>query len=294
VDGDRVYVESHYGDVVCFETADGKEVWRKNLLKDFNGEQITWAFSESPLVDGDKVIVTPGGRGGTVVALNKRTGETVWRTKDWTDAPAYTGAIVAEVGGIRQYIQTSERTLAGIAADSGKVLWKTPRKGRTAVIPSPIYHDGYVYVTTGYGQGCQLFKITEAGGTFSAKLVYGNTVMVNHHGGVVLVDGKVYGHSEQGGWTCQDFKTGEADWQEPRKFGKGSVIYADGHLYLRQEGGPGTIALVEATPKGYTEVSRFNPPDRSRNQAWPHPAIANGKLYIRDQDVLLCYDIKAK
>jgi outer membrane protein assembly factor BamB len=162
------------------------------------------------------------------------------------------------------------------------------------VIPTPICADDHVYVTSGYGVGCNLFKISAAGGKFAAEQVYANKVMVNHHGGVVKLGDYVYGHSDSKGWTCQNFKTGEAKWQEKGKVGKGALVYADGRLYLRQEDKEGTIALIEASPDGYKELGRFDQPDRTKKNSWAHPVVVDGKLYIRDQDTLLCYDVKAK
>lgn len=184
--------------------------------------------------------------------------------------------------------------MAGLAATDGRLLWRAPRKGVTAVVPTPIYHDGYVYVASGYGVGCNLFKITAADGKFSAKEVYANKVMTNHHGGVVLIGSHLYGFADGKGWTCQDFLTGKAVWQEKGKLGKGSLVYADGMLYLREEAKRGTVALIEATPEGYREKGRFDQPDRSEMNSWPHPVVIAGRLYLRDQDMLLCYDLRTK
>ncbi len=163
-----------------------------------------------------------------------------------------------------------------------------------AVVPTPIVHDHFVYVTSGYGVGCDLFKIDTSTSEFKADKVYANKVMVNHHGGVILYQDNIYGYSDGGGWTCQNFADGKAAWQEKKALGKGSIAYADGHFYLRAESGPGTIVLIDATPDGFKERGRFNPPDRSQLNSWPHPVVTGGKLYIRDQDVLLCYDVKMK
>ena len=147
-------------------------------------------------------------------------------------------------------------------------------------------------MTSGYGVGCNLFKVSEAVGKFTAQGVYANKVMANHHGGVIKVGDCVYGYSEGKGWTCQDFKSGAAKWEEKEKLGKGSIAYADGHFYLRTED-KGTVALIDASPDGYHEHGRFEQPSRSKEKAWPHPVISGGKLYLRDQDVLLCYNLKA-
>ena len=293
VDGDLLYSLDQWGDLVCFATETGIEKWRKQLEKDLGGSRPGWGFAEAPLVDGDKVVVTPGGSKGAIAALDKKSGAVIWRSTGFTDAPHYSSLIIAEIGGVRQYIQLTAASVVGVAAADGKVLWRTPRRGSVAVIPTPIESDGFVYVTSGYGAGCNLFQVTEKGGQFSVREVYANKVMTIHHGGAVKVGDFVYGFSDGKGWTCQDFKTGNAKWQDKGKLGKGSLTYADGHFYLRAED-KSTMALIEASPVGYREQGRFTPPDLSGKETWPHPVVANGRLYIRDQDVLLCYDVKGK
>jgi outer membrane protein assembly factor BamB len=293
VDGELVFALGQYGEVLCANASDGREIWRKHLTTDFDGPLPEWGFAESPLVDGDRVVFTPGGPKGTVVALNKKTGALIWQSKDWTDNAHYSSIIVAEIGSVRQYIQLTEQSLAGLSPNDGAVLWKVRRKGSTAVIPTPIYSDGYVYVTSGYGIGCNLFKVAHGSG-FTATQVYANPVMQNQHGGVVKVGDYLYGHSESKGWTCQSFKSGQAVWQEKSKLGKGSIAYADGLLYCREESENGVVALLEATPAGFVEKSRFTPPDQSGKKSWPHPVIAGGQLFLRDQDVLLCYGLQKK
>jgi len=292
VEGGLLVAVGQWGELACLETASGKELWRKDYAKDFGGKLPHWGYAESPLIDGDKVVITPGGSEGSVVALNKKTGALIWRSKEFTDSPHYSSLIVAVIGGVRQYVQLTADSVAGIAAADGKLLWRAPRKGKTAVIPTPIYSDGCVYVTSAYGIGCNLLKVTQAGGKFTAEEVYANKVLGNKHGGVIKVGGFVYGHADDKGWTCQDFKTGAAKWQD-NKLGKGSLIYADHRFYVRAED-KGTVALIEASPNGYREHGRFEQPDRSDKKAWPYPVIAAGKLYLRDMDVLLCYDVKAK
>jgi outer membrane protein assembly factor BamB len=293
VDGALVFGLGQFGDLVCVERNTGRERWRTSLSKDFDGRAGGWGYSESPLIDGDKLICSPGGPQGTLLALNKETGAVIWRTKDFTDSAEYSSPIVTEIAGERQYIQLTGNSVAGVAAGDGRVLWRASRRGSTAVIPTPIFHDNHVYVTSGYGIGCNLFKITKAGSDFKAEEVYANKVMVNHHGGVVRVGEHLYGHSDRGGWTCQAFKSGNVVWSE-KGIGKGSLVCADGHLYLRSEGSKGTVALIEAAPAGYKEKGRFDQPQRSGKESWPHPVVANGKLYLRDQDLLLCYDVRPR
>jgi outer membrane protein assembly factor BamB len=292
VDGDLVFALGQFGDLVCVESATGKERWHKNLKSDFAGKMMSdWGYSESPLIDGDKLICTPGGPRGTLIALNKTTGAELWRTATLKDSAAYCSVIVAEIGGQRQYIQLTDASVFGVAAENGKVLWRAPRRGETAVIATPVFYDNSVYVTSGYGVGCNLFKITANDREFKAEQVYANKVMVNHHGGVIRIGEYIYGYSDGKGWVCQEFKTGKMVWEEKNKLGKGSITYADGHFYLRGEE-KGTVVLIAASPEGYKPTGRFEQPGRSDQMAWPHPVIAHDKLYLRDQDVLLCYDLK--
>jgi outer membrane protein assembly factor BamB len=303
VDAALVYGLNQHGDLLCAEVASGAERWRRNLRRDFGGEVGGWDYAESPLVDGSKLVVAPGGRQGAIVALNKLTGEKLWQTRNFTDRVEYSSIITAELGGVRQYILLTQQSVVGVSPQDGSVLWFAPRKGDVAVIPTPIAHDGHVYVTSGYGVGCNLFRVESRGGRFEAREVYANKEMVNHHGGVIRLGDHLYGYSDgsnkdgaraESGWTCQTLKTGEVIWRDRRKLGKGSIAYADGRFYLRGESGKGTLVLIEATPKGFVEHGRFDQPDRSDKNSWPHPVIANGRLYVRDQDVLLCYDVTRK
>jgi outer membrane protein assembly factor BamB len=292
VDGALIFVLDAWGDLVCVNAADGKPQWRKSLVKDLGGTPPTWGYSESPLVDGEQVVVTPGGAKGAVAAFNKKTGQLLWQSKEFTDAAQYSSIIPTEIDGARQYVQLTSASVAGVAADDGALLWQAWRRGNVAVIPTPLVAGNEIYVTSGYGAGCNLFKVTKADGKFSAEQVYANHVMVNHHGGVVRVGDYIYGYSDGKGLTCQNARTGAALWAEKTKIRKGSVSYADGRLYCREEDS-GAVILVDAAPNGYVEKGRFDQPERTEAKAWPHPVIANGKLYLRDQDLLLCYDLKA-
>jgi len=293
VDGDLIFTVDQWGELVCVRTSDGKEQWRKNYEKDFGASRPEWGFAESPLVDGDHVIVTPGGSKGAMVALKKKTGEVVWQSKEPTDQTQYASIMAAPIGGARHYCQISMENVFGISATDGALLWKVTRKGRTAVIPTPIVEDDLVYFTSGYGVGCELYKISGSGNSFAAEKVYANKNMVNHHGGVVKLGQHLYGYSDGKGLVCQDFKTGENTWAEKEKIKKGAVSFADGMLYCREEDS-GRMLLVAATTEGYQEKGQFEQPDRTEKKAWPHPTIANGKLYLRDQDLMLIYDLKAK
>jgi len=246
------------------------------------------------LVDGDKLIVTPGGPDASIVALEKKTGNLIWKAKvQGSDAAHYASIIATEIEGVRQYVQFMSGGVVAVAAEDGKFLWRynAPHNG-TANCSTAIASDGHVFAASGYGTGGGLAKIAKSGDSFSADEVYFTKHMKNHHGGMVLVDGYIYG-SNEGLLACLDFKTGEVKWEE-RIPGKGSIAFADGRLYYRNEGGKGTVFLVDANPNKFVLRGKFDQPNRSGANAWPHPVIANGRLYLRDQNVLLCYDVKAK
>ena len=299
MDGEKLYLIRGNGQIHCLSTADGKMIWQKELVKDFGGKMMSnWGYSESPLVDGNLVICTPGGSQGTLIALDKNTGALVWASKEWTDDAAYSSPIVAEVGGIRQYIQQSGKGVAGISATDGKLLWRVEIAGyRVAVIPSPVFHDNTVYVTSGYNAGCNLIQLTRAGNNINAKVVYANSNMVNQHGGVVLVNGHIYGFTDGMGFVCQNLKSGEIVYRERiNEIIKGATLAINDRLILLNER-DGRMVVVAASPDGWKEFGRMEIPERSKvpsrdNMVWTHPVVANGKLYIRNHDLLFCFDLK--
>ena len=292
VDGNLIYAMDQFGELVCVNL-EGKLQWSRSCVNDFGGTVPRWGFSESPLVHGDFVVITPGGRKGAMVALDKKTGALIWQSEDFTDLAHYSSIVAAEIGGVTHYVQLTEQHVVGIAPADGSVLWKAARAGRVAVIPTPIVDGSSVYVTSGYNVGSNLFKISSGNGKFAAEQVYANRTMVNHHGGAIKVGEYVYGYSDGKGLVCQNFSTGEVTWAERDKVKKCAVSYADGMLYCREEG-DGTMVLVEASPTGFSEKGRFAQPDRSSKYAWPHPVIADGKLLLRDQNTLLCYEVRGK
>jgi outer membrane protein assembly factor BamB len=294
VDGDYVYCMTAPGELACCRTEDGSIVWQAALTTDFGGQVPNWGYCESVLVDEGKVICTPGGEQGTMLALDKLTGEKIWQSKGITDNAHYSSAIVVVHDGRRQYIQLLMDKLIGVDAGTGEVIWSTPWVGKTAVIPTPIYHDGYVYISSGYNAGCKLVKIEGD----KAVDVYENKTMKNHHGGVILVGDYLYGYSDNVGWLCQNFKTGENVWSDKEKLGKGCLTCVDGMLYLMSEI-EGEVVLIEASPEGWHEHGRFvlEPKTTLRKPAghiWTHPVVANGRLYLRDQELVFCFDVKAK
>jgi outer membrane protein assembly factor BamB len=298
VEGSLLFCIGGQGDLVCVDTTSGQRRWHCNLRRDLGGQMMSgWGYTESPLVDGENVVCTPGGSQGSLAALDKQTGKVLWRSKSFTDPAAYSSLVIMTVGGVRQYVQMTGESVAGVAADDGRLLWRFERYSRTAAIPTPIIHDNFVYVSSGYGTGCALLKITGGrNGSLECEQVYANKNMVNHHGGVVQVGENLYGHSNNLGWVCQSFRTGGIVWQEKKRLGKGSLTYADGHFYCYSED-EGTAVLVEAAPDGWKETGRFKVPREStrRNSSgkfWTHPVVANGRLYLRDQDLLFCFDVK--
>lgn len=306
-----IYALDGGGELLCAQASDGKEVWRKFLPVDLKAEvnkigggpdKLGWGFCAAPLVDGDLVILNAGGPEGTLAALNRKTGAVVWRSKDLTDQASYSSPVVAEVNGVRQYIVLLYRGVAGVAAKDGSLLWFYDKKPAYSdvLIPAPIYHDGHVYVSNGLGgAGCDLIKVTAAGGKFKATRVYANKNMKSNTGGIGLLDGHVYGYSDRRGWICQSWMGGEIKWGEKNALrGGGSLTVADGMLYCYGED-DGEVVLAEASPKGWAEKGRFTIPQHTRFKApsgrdWTYPVVANGKLYLRDQELLFCYDVKAK
>ena len=295
VSGDYVYAMSAQGNLVCASVSNGKVLW-KTTMKSLGGSTPNWGYTESVLVDGDLVLCTPGGRKGTMAALDKMTGKRVWQSKDWKDKAQYASIVPAEIQGVKQYVQLTQKQFAGINAEDGRVLWTGDfRGGRTAVIPTPIVHDNRVYVTAGYGAGCIQVEIGE---NQSVEKVYSNKVMKNQHGGAIRVGDYVYGYSDAVGWVCQDWESGEQVWAEKRKLGKGAIGYADGKLYCQEERS-GTVVLIDASPDGWKESGRFtlSPQTKQRKPSgriWTHPVVANGKLYLRDQELLFSFDLRDK
>ena len=295
-DGDRIYALSSDGDLVCVEAADGKLIWHKHLEKDFGGRRGNWAYAESPLIDGDVLVCTPGGSKATMVALNKKTGDVIWTASvpEGNEA-AYSSIVMAQAGGTKQYVNFLSGSLVGISAKDGKLLWSYPKTAnRIANIPTPLSGDGYVFSASGGGRGGGgggLIQLVPEGQGIVPKEVFFSDRLGSHIGGFIRVGDYLYG-TDNTQLKCVDYKTGEVKWQD-RSVGKGSLTAAEGLLYVRGE--RGAVALVEATPAGYRERGRFDQPDRNpQYPAWPYPVIANGKLYLRDYDILLCYDIKAK
>ncbi|MFT5123202.1 MAG: outer membrane protein assembly factor BamB [Kiritimatiellia bacterium] len=305
IDGDRLYVVPSDGQIVCLKAADGSIVWR-HAFKEWGGKMMSgWGYSESPLIDGDHVIFNPGGEKAMLVALDKKTGEVIWKSSgaaegdQGKDGAGYGCIVISHAAGVKQYVAMTGKGVIGVRASNGEHLWGYNRvANKTACIPTPIVVDDYIIASSGYNDGgAACLKLSAAGKGIQADEVWwkSNSELQNHHGGMVLLGEYVYlGHKHNSGFpTCVEWKTGELKWggKDNRGPGKGSaaVLLVDGHLLFRYE--DGLIALIEATPEAYNLKSTFTPVFQ-KGKSWSHPVVLDGKLYLREQDFLMCYDIK--
>ncbi len=289
IDGDRVYVLGANGDLACLELASGKKVWGGNILEEFGAKNIQWGISESVLIDGPNLVCTPGGKGAAMVSLDKTNGKLKWKASVPGDPQAgYSSILPIEFGGTRMYVNFVHTGVIAVDALSGKFLWgNASPANKTANCSSPVFEGDSVFAASGYGTGGTLIKMSGSKGKIKTEEVYSTKDMQNHHGGMVVVDGSLYG-VDDAVLKCLELKTGNVKWQD-RSVGKGSLVYADGMLIVRSENGP--VALVKATPTGYEESGRFEP-SRSDKHSWPHPVVAHGCLFLRDMDQLMCYKVK--
>lgn len=291
---DRVVALGARGHLICVSAATGDVLWKQDL-KEFGGRVPNWGYSESPLIDEGRVIVTPGNDDGTMAAFDLQSGELLWQSSEIDQPAHYSSIIVARHNNQRQYIQLGPQALFAVDATDGSLLWQTEWPGKVAVIPTPIFHNGSVYVSAGYGVGSMLVDVA-ADNTVTVR--YHNKIMKNQHGGVIRIGDHVYGYSDGPGWVCQELATGDMVWNEKRRLGKGAISCADGMLYCLEEKS-GTCALIRATPDGWEEHGRLTiePQTEQRSPSgriWSHPVIANGRLYLRDQEIICCYDISSQ
>jgi outer membrane protein assembly factor BamB len=297
VDTDRVYALGQWGELVCLKVLDGTVIWRKSLPQDLGGKTARYNYTESPLIDGEKLLCSPGGR-NALVALDKKTGDVIWKS-DFEAALGYSSIVITTAGGVRQYVQLLADAVVGVDASDGKQLWKyTKLQQRMPVITTPVILDDHLFCTAGYGKGGALLTLSGKDGKVTVKEDYFSTQLTNKHGGVVQVGDYLYGDTDDRGrpW-CVAWKTGKIrdDWLKNagNKPGRGSasLTYADGHFYFRYDNG--YVALVPATPEGYKEVGSFRIPNSDR-QSWPHPVVVDGRLYLREKDTLWVHDVRKK
>jgi outer membrane protein assembly factor BamB len=301
-----VYAIGTSGDLVCADAETGEVRWRKNLESDFDGRNPNWRYSESPLIDSDKLLCTPGGRQAVIVALKKRTGQLIWKCSMPDMGPkgkeqaGYSSIVVSEPAGIRQYVQLTNKGVIGVAAKDGTFLWGYNKiANRTANVSTPVLEADHVFCSTAYGTGSALLKLKAADGGLTAQEVYflDDRKFQNHHGGFVRVGDYIYGgHGHNRGKpTCIEMRTGKVMWQQDQPGGgSAALLYADGHLYFRYQNN--LMALIEANPQRYNLKSTFKLPSRDgmSGPGWAHPVISDGRLYVRHADVLFCYDVAGK
>ncbi len=294
VEGEFVYAIGAHGDLICFRVKDGSQVWSKSML-DLGGEVPNWGYSESPLIHGEKLLYTPGGEQGAIVALDKTSGDLIWQSEQLTDTAHYSSIVVQQRGGKTMGVQLLQSQLVGFDVDNGGVLWTVPWPGRVAVVPTPVFWQDCVYVTAGYGCGCMLVRVDDK---LQAEVVYDNKLISNQHGGVILREDHIFGYADSKGWTCQDIATGKKVWLERDELDKGAITYADNRFYCIGED-TGDVALIAASTEGWQQHGRFTLAPQSelrkpRGRVWTHPVVADGRMYLRDQELLYCYNVQAE
>jgi outer membrane protein assembly factor BamB len=288
-DGGVIYHLGDTGRLAAFESSTGKEIWFIDFLKTFNAEVPEYGYAESVLIDGDRLYCSPAGKKGFLVCLNKRDGSLIWANTEIPGVAAYSSPVPVQFGGALQIIGLSSSHVYGVDAKTGKLLWKEQFEGKLSLnCTDPIFHDGYVFVSTGYGKGSMLLRLNATGGKITPEKVWQSTLMDNHHGGVILHNGYLYGAGcDSRGWFCLEFQSGKEMWKTR---GKGSLTFADGMLYVLEEAG--NMKLVSATPQRYAELSAFKAPEGGEGMHWAHPVVCGGRLYIRHADKVSVYDIK--
>ena len=294
IDGDRLYIISGFGVVTCFQLPACEIVWQVDTLKRFNGKNVSWSIAESLLVDGDRLICTPGGSNASVVALDKMTGDTIWTSKGLSEASAYCSPDVFELGDRRLIVTMTAKVVAGLDAETGKVLWTHEHETDYDIhAVTPVFADGMLYYTAGYKSGGGMLQLSADGS--SATPVWTDKTLDCQHHGVVLLDGYIYGtgHGSSRDLICLELKSGKVMWTSEKAIRQGVVIYADGMLYVYEGPKEGVVSLVKATPKGFERTGSFTV-TQGTDKHWAHPAIANGMLYVRHGNALIAYNIAAR
>ncbi len=282
----RVFVESGEGVLYCFGAKDGQIQWQKDLFGDLGGKQVQWSVAESVLVDGNRVICTPGGGNATLVALDARSGQVVWRCASQGGRSAYCSPMLVDHNGRKIILTMVEEGAIAVDAKDGRELWLYRHKNKYAVhAATPVYYKGRVVISSGYGYGAECLEMNQAG--TSVRKVWENKDLANQHGGIVGIDGAVVGTGERG-LVCIDIMTGRVNWSD-RGVGKGSITAADGLLFLYSE--KGEVGLVDFDPKRFTGLAGRFQVNVGSKQNWAHPVVANGVLYIRHGDTLIAYKV---
>ncbi len=292
IDSGRLYHENADGDVACLDAKTGRNIWSVNILRTFNGRNIRWGLAESLLVDGDRVVCVPGGEAVSMAALNKTTGKTVWTCRGAGDKPGYASPVLIDYKGLRQIVTMMSASIVGVHADTGKLLWRHDHKAYAdETVSTPVFHEGLIAVATLGPGAARCLRLIVRGQTASVQEVWHTGVLDNHHGGILALDGYIYGTKVRSTWVCLDFATGNVMYKA-EGVGKGSLTYADGMFYTYSE--RGLMGLVKATPKSHDLLSQFQIPKGGKGPAWAHPVVCGGRLYLRHGDFLYCYDIRGK
>lgn len=293
IDGERAYLLSGPGVLYAIDIVNNTVLWQVDVLERFRGQNITWSLAESLLIYEDKVICTPGGRDGVVVALDKMTGDTLWTMSEIQDAASYCAPAIITHNDRRILVTMTATNVLGINPDTGALLWNHGHRTRHDIhAVTPVYHDGLLYYTGGYGSGGGALALSADGSSVSQ--VWDDKTLDCQHHGVVLVDGYLYGTAHQGrsGLVCLDMGTGNVMWTA-REISQGNIVYADGMLYIYEGPRAGVVSLIHPSPEGLDVRGRFTVTDGTE-QHWPHPSIAHGMLYVRRGDAVIAYDIRAQ
>lgn len=292
IDGGRLYHGNADGDVACLDAKTGRTIWSVNILRKFNGRNIQWGLAESLLIDGDRVVCVPGGQIVAMAALNKRTGKTVWLCQGTGDKPGYASPVLIDYKGLRQIVTMMSASVVGVHANTGKLLWRHVHKAYAdETVSTPVFHEGLIAVATLGPGAARCLRLTVNGQTASVTQVWHTGILDNHHGGILGLNGYLYGTKVRDTWVCLDMKTGNVMYKADG-VGKGSLTFADGMLYTYSE--RGRVGLVKATPDAHALLSQFTIPKGGRGPAWAHPVVCGRRLYLRHGNFLYCYDIRGK
>ncbi len=293
IDGDFVYDESALGEVACFNAKTGEKIWHRNIMIDFDASIPHWALSESVVIDGNNLICCPGGQKTCAVALDKKTGNTVWQAESVGFLTGFSTPYFFDFDGMRTVAIITEENIVGLDPADGLIRFTFPLKNRTETnVTMPIYRNGHLFLTTGYGEGSRLLKLKKDGRHIIPTEVWHEKKFDNQHGGVILVGDYVYGTTHNGSWASIHFDTGEIGYLV-RSIGPGSVHYADGLIYGLSEDNK-TVILLKPEPENHVEINRFELPNEAEGKSWAHPVVIGGRLYLRHAQYLYCYDVTEK
>jgi len=294
-----LYHLSGIGNLICLKADSGDVVWSVDIMKEFGARNIRWGLAESPLVIGDKVICTPGGKDVSMVAFNRKTGTVAWTCTEVGDKPGYASPILIDYQGLKQIVTGMSESIIGVRASDGKLLWRYAHKVYTDQnITTPIFHDGFLIISGCVKKGTRSLQLQVSGKDCSVKMHWHNETLDNKQGGIVLLDGRLYGYAESQNraepWMCIDFKSGATLFQSAPvrssyMYKNGCLTYADGMFYLYSD--DGKMALAKPTDTGFEVTGRLQIEEPGQRPTWAHPVVFGGRLYIRYGDKLGVYHV---